>query len=306
MSKSLKISSILRSLVRNAPQYQHMPSGTIFAKSWQWLAGFAYFLKQEMFHFQKSRIRLKILRQMKNTKRGLPVLIIGNGPSSTTLMPEQVLKLRLQKADVISMNNYDKMAISSKITPNFHFLLDPEYQKVELEERKSIQIYLESHPEIQLVQSSLVPSPMDWTRRVIFVNGIQAVGLWKSDSPLKANTYPQGVLFSALKFAHFLGYSPIYVTGIDNSFYKNHLHNQFGSIFIDTVKLHSYDDEAAEKYAKTIPYLTRSMSDVLFAHAIFLRDLKKFGKGKSIINVGLTDFTNDAFPFGCLLPKDLD
>jgi len=304
MSKSLKIPSILRSFVRNAPQYQHMPSGAIFAKAWQWLGGFAYLLKQELLYFQKSRIRLKMLRQMKNSKRGLPILIIGNGPSSAALTPEQVLKLRLQKAEVISMNNYDKMEISSRIIPDFHFLLDPEYQKVELEERKSIQIYLESHPEIQLVQSSLVPSPMDWTKRVLFVNGIQAVGLWKSNSPLKANTYPQGVLFSALKFAHFLGYSPIYVTGIDNSFYKNHLHNQFGSIFINTENLHSYNDKAAEKYIKTIPYLTRNMSDVLFAHAIFLRDLKKFGKGKTIINVGLTDFTNDAFPFGCLLPKD--
>ena len=296
------IPSILRSFVRNAPQYQHMPNHMILGKTWQWLAGFIYFLKQEILYFPKSIKRMRTLRKMRNVKKNTPVLIIGNGPSLATLTSAQVKKLKLQNGEVITMNNYDKTSISTEIIPEFHFLLDPEYQKVELDARKSIQTYLESHPEIQLIQSSLVPVDFNWTKRSLFVNGIQAVGLWKSDSPLKANTYPQGVLFSALKFAHFLGYSPIYVTGIDNSFYKNHLHNQIGSIVIDTDGLHSYSDEAEGKYEKTIPFLTRNMSDVLFAHAIFLRDLKKFSKGKTIVNVGLSDHTNDAFPFGCLLP----
>lgn len=296
------IPSILRSFVRNAPQYQHMPSHMILGKIWQWLAGLIYFLKQEILYFPKSIRRMRPLRKMRNVKKNIPVLIIGNGPSSATLTSAQVKKLKLQNGEVITMNNYDKTSISSEIIPEFHFLLDPEYQRVELDASKSIQTYLESHPEIQLVQSSLVPVDFSWTKTSLFVNGIQAVGLWKSDSPLKANTYPQGVLFSALKFAHFLGYSPIYVTGIDNSFYKNHIHNQIGTIIIDTDGLHSYSDEAEGKYAKTIPFLTRNMSDVLFAHAIFLRDLKKFCKGKTIVNVGLSDHTNDAFPFGCLLP----
>lgn len=294
--------SILRSFVRNAPQYQHMPNHIILGKIWQWLAGFIYFLKQEILYFPKSKRRLRPLRQMRNTKRKTPVLIVGNGPSSATLTAEQVKRLKLQNAEVITMNNYDKIPISSQIIPQFHFLLDPEYQGAESPERKSIQTYLESHPEIQLIQSSLIPISVNWTKTSLFVNGVQAVGLWKSDSPLKANTYPQGVLFSALKFAHFLGYSPIYVTGIDNSFYKNHFHNQIGTIIIDTEGMHSYSDYSQGKYANTIPYLTRNMSDVLFAHAIFLRDLRKFGKGKTIVNVGLDDHTNDAFPFGCLLP----
>lgn len=296
------IPSTLRSFVRNAPQYQHMPDHIIRGKIWQWLAGFVYFLKQEILYFPKSTKRLRPLRQMRNVKKNIPVLIVGNGPSLATLTSEQVKKLKLQNAEVITMNNYEKTSISSEIIPEFHFLLDPEYQRVEFEAHKSIQTYLESHPEIQLIQSSLVQVDFNWTKTSLFVNGIQAVGLWKSDSPLKANTYPQGVLFSALKFAHFLGYSPIYVTGIDNSFYKHHLHNQIGTIIIDTDSLHLYSDEAEGKYAKTIPFLTRNMSDVLFAHAIFLRDLKKFSKGKTIVNVGLSDYTNDALPFGCLLP----
>jgi hypothetical protein len=255
-------------------------------------------------YFQFSRRRLRPLKKMKNIKKNIPVLIIGNGPSSATLTVEQIKRLKLQNAEVISMNNYDKLDISTQIIPEFHFLLDPEYQRAEFEGKKSIRTYLESHPEIQLIQSSLLPSSNNWNAKSLFVNGIQAVGLWKSDSPLKANTYTQGVIFSALKFAHFLGYSPIYVTGIDNSFYKNHFHNQIGEIMIDTYGLHSYSDEAEGKYAKTIPYLTRDMSDVLFAHAICLKDLKKFSKGKTIVNVGLSDHTNDAFPFGCLLNWD--
>ena len=302
MSQRVITPSILRSFVRNAPQYQHMPNHIFFGKIWQWVAGFIYFLKQQILYGHISRIRLQPLKQMKNTKRNIPVLIIGNGPSSASLTSKQIKKLKSHNADVITMNNYNHMSIASEIIPDYHFLLDPVYQSVEDEERKSVQSYLESHPEIQLIQSSLVPIPMNCTKTSLFVNGIQAVGLWKSDSPLKANTYPQGVLFSALKFANFLGYSPVYVTGIDNSFYKNHFHNQIGKIMIDMKDLHSYTEEAEERYESTIPYLTRSMSDVLFAHAIFLRDLRKFNRGKTIINVGLTDHTNDAFPFGCLLP----
>lgn len=302
MGKSVKIPPILRSFVRNAPQYQHMPDHAILGKIWQWLAGFLYFLKQEILYFPKSAKRLRSLRQMRNTKKNKPVLIIGNGPSAITVTKEHIKKLKLRNADVITMNNYDKTAISDEIIPEFHFLLDPEYQREEFDGRKSIVTYLASHPEIQVIQSSLVPAELIGNQKPLFVNGIQAVGLWKSDSPLKANTYPQGVLFSALKFAHFLGYSPIYVTGIDNSFYKNHLHNQIGTIVIDTNGLHAYSDESNGKFAKTIPFLTRNMSDVLFAHAIFLQDLRKFGKGKTIVNVGLSDYTNDAFPFACLLP----
>lgn len=306
MGERVIITSILRSFVRKAPQYQHMPSGGIFSKIWQWFAGFAYFLKQEILYFRKSRNRLQPLRKMKNSKKGKPVLIIGNGPSSLTLTNDQVVKLRLQDAEVISMNNFDKMEISTTIIPDYHFLLDPDFQDVKNGRSESIQAYLKSHPEICLIQSSLISKPIKWTNQTLFVNGIQAVGLWKSDSPLKANTYPQGVFFSALKFAHFLGYGTIYVTGVDNSYYKNHFHNQLGEVIVITEGIHSYTHEIGGKYEKTIPYLTRNMSDVLFAHAIFLRDLKKFSKGKTIINVGLTDWTNDAFPFGCLLPRKSD
>ena len=300
----MKIPSFLRTFVRNAPQYQHMPSGGMYSKIWQWLAGFAYFLKQEILYFRKSRNRLRILRKMKNTKKGKPVLIIGNGPSASTLTTDQVMRLRLKDGEVITMNNFDKAEISCDVIPDFHFLLDPEFEDVENGRSESIRTYLESHPEIQLIQSSLITKPLKWKNQTLFVNGVQAVGLWKSDSPLNANTYPQGVLFSALKFAHFLGYTPIYVTGVDNSYYKNHFHNQLGEVIVITEGMHSYTNEISGKYDKTIPYLTRNMSDVLFAHAIFLRDLKKFANGKTIINVGLTDFTNDAFPFGCLLLKD--
>jgi hypothetical protein len=295
------IPSILRSFVREAPQYQHMPNHVIIGMIWRWVAGFIYFLKQQILYFQISRRRLRPLKQMKNSKKNIPVLIIGNGPSSASLTSEQIKRLRLQNAEVISMNNYDKRQISTEIIPEFHFLLDPEYHRADFEGTKSIQTYLESHPKIQLILSSLAPNSVNWTKQSLFVNGIQAVGLWKSDSPLKANTYTQGVIFSALKFAHFLGYSPIYVTGVDNSFYKHHFHNQIGEIFINTDGLHSYSDEVEGKYARTIPFLTRNMSDVLFAHAICLRDLRKFSKGKTIVNVGLSDHTNDAFPFGCLL-----
>ena len=138
--------------------------------------------------------------------------------------------------------------------------------------------------------------------KVIYINSIQAVGLWRSYSVLTPNTWPQGVIFSALLLAKFIGCSPIYIVGINNSLYLNHYHNQFGIIKFNLENAHAYVDELNDPFAnQVIPYLTRNMSDVLYAHAVFLNDLRRFATKVNVINVGQSDFTNDAFYFGCLL-----
>jgi hypothetical protein len=278
-----------------------MPENVVHGTVWRWLAGFLYYLKLQILLAPKLRHRTNTIKKLKGTKRGQPVLIIGNGPSTNSISVNQVKALQGRGGDVICMNSYDRNQFSETVVPNYYFLIDPVYEQDQFIEKHSTVDYLNKHPEIHLVESSLANTNLGVTNSRLYINGISAVGLWKSDSPLMANTHPQGVLFSALKFAVYLGYSPIYVTGIDNSYYLHHYHNQMGEIFVKTNGLHSYTDEAVGEVGKTIPYLTRNMSDVLYAHAIFLRDLRKFGRGREIINVGLSDITNDAFPFGCLL-----
>ena len=278
-----------------------MPENVAHGTVWRWLAGFLYYLKVQILFAFKSRGRTNKIRKLKDTKRGQPVLIIGNGPSTNSISVDQIKALQGRGGEVICMNSYDRNRFSETVVPNYYFLIDPTYEQDQFIEKNSTVEYLNKNPEIHLVESSLANTNLGVLNNRLYINGISAVGLWKSDSPLRPNTYPQGVLFSALKFAVHLGYSPIYLIGVDNSHYLHHYHNQMGEILIKTNGLHSYTDEGVGEVGKTNPYLTSSMSDVLYAHAVFLRDLRKFGRGRKIINVGLSDTTNDAFPFGCLL-----
>jgi hypothetical protein len=143
------------------------------------------------------------------------------------------------------------------------------------------------------------------TNSVYYLNSISAVGLWRKTSPLLPSVHPQGVLFAALEFAIFLGSSCIYVVGVDQSHYLHHRHNRKREVIIKLKGLHAYDDEEGEDgVGRTNSFLTRNMADVLFAHAIFLRDLERLNQKATIINVAVTDETNDAFEFGKLQKRD--
>ena len=293
----------LRSFVRKAPQYQHMPERKLFWNSWRVVGGFLYFLKQQFLFGNSTRRKLKVVHKMKDMNKGLPALIIGNGPSQNTLTIGQITRLKENGASVFVMNGFNKTSIGGKFSPDYYFLLDPAYGEGENPERLSALDYLEKNSSTVLVVSTVADFNLDNPARILHVNGISATGLWQKNSPILPNTHPQGVLFSALELASYLGHSPIYVTGIDNSFYLHHFHNQLGEVYVQSRGLHSYADEEADKWP-TIPYLTRNMSDVLYAHAVFLRDLREFAKDRAVANVGLTDITNDAFPFSCLLPQE--
>lgn len=295
---------LLRSFVRNAPQYQHMPDRKFFWNLWRIFAGFLYYLKQRFLFGRVTNERIEIWRSKRESNRGLPALIIGNGPSQNCLTIEQIKRLKEYGAKIFVMNSFDKTSISSEFSPDYYFLLDPIYEDESNPERSKTLRYIEENARTTLIVSSLSDIDLGENSRTLYINGISAVGLWKRTSPILPNTHPQGVLFSALELASYFGHSPIYVTGVDNSFYMHHFHNQCGEIFVQSKGLHSYFNEESEKLP-VIPYLTRSMADVLYAHAVFLRDLKEFGSDKNVVNVGLSDFTNDAFPFGCLLPQGL-
>lgn len=292
----------LRSFVRNAPQYQHMPDRKLYWNLWRVFAGFLYYLKQRFLFGRVTNKKIEILRSMKDSNLRLPALIIGNGPSQNSLTIEQIGRLKACGAKIFVMNSFNKTSISLEFSPDYYFLLDPNYENEGDPERTTALEYIEANANTTLIVSSLSDIDPGGNSRILHINGISAVGLWKRNSPILPNTHPQGVLFSALELASYLGHSPIYVTGVDNSFYLHHFHNQGGEIFVQSRGLHSYFDEESERWP-VIPYLTRSMADVLYAHAVFLRDLKEFGKNKNVVNVGLADFTNDAFPFGCLLPQ---
>lgn len=292
---------LLKTFVRKAPQYQQMPNGKALHSLWRWVSGFIFFLKQTILYLPITARRLKALKSLKGSKTNKQVLIIANGPSSKDLNESEIRRLKELGCDFIVMNGFGRMDIAEFCEANYYFLLDPDYDEENNPDRESINDYLRKNRKTFVVLSSTAPMKNLYDGNKLFLNGIQAVGLWNSESPILPNTHPQSVLFAALKFAHYLDYSTIMVCGVDNSYYLHHVHNQFNEILIKNSGIHAYEESAEEMYRKTIPYLTRNMSDVLYSHAIFLRELRKFANGKRIVNVGVNDVSNDALPFGRLL-----
>lgn len=300
---STKLLMPFRNYVRNAPQYQHMPISNFTSPLWRITAGWLYFLKQELFFGVDTFKKTRALKKYRNSNLGSPALIIANGPSQKNLTLDQIQHIKNLGGKIFVMNSFDKSPLAGSFSPDFYFLLDPAYEQEENVERATITEYLSQNLNTTLVLSSLSKKISIIHSKKLFINGIQAVGLARFLSPVLPNVQPQGVIFSALKVAKFLGHSPVYVTGVDQSHYLHHRHNQTGEVIIVLKGLHSYQEEPEGEIGKTIPYLTRNMGDVLYAQAVLLRDLRAFASQVPVVNVGISDFTNDSFPFACLLPQ---
>jgi hypothetical protein len=290
---------VFKSWVRKSTIYQQVPNPGISGLSRRWLAGFLFFLSQELKHGRKVHRALKPTRNLKDMHAGRDVLIIGNGPSSLDISNRQLTRFREAGGVIFVMNDFYRSPLANLLTPDFYFITDPFYQSLAPEfkgylwKNTNVNIVTNFH-ERKKAEYLQLPNDVHW------INPISAMGLWHSISPLKAHTGPPSVLFRAIEFAVFIGCKTIYVCGAENSMYKFHKHDQMGSVFTEVGPgLHSYTEPAARQYS--IPQMTRNMSDVLFASAIFLRDLRRLGSKYTVVNVSPSDFTNDAFPFACLI-----
>jgi hypothetical protein len=280
-----------------ALQYQQMPRNFYIDPLWRVAAGWLYFFKQVLSikpNFVRDMLKL---RSLKDIYRGRECIIIGGGPGSATLKNYQYEALRDRGVVVLVLNNFWLSPLAKFIIPDFIVTSDPAYSNVEGDDYLELAKYVNTNPSIKII----TPTNGQWKfPNTIRINGLSATGLWSGMNPMLPSTTVQGVFFDALKFSNYLGFSRIYVTGVEHSYYLNFKHLGAGRLVLGHERLHSYDESEPIQINS---FLTRDMSDVLYAQAILLRDLKKMSKKIDILNVSLNDFTNDSFPMACLLPR---
>jgi hypothetical protein len=202
---------------------------------------------------------------------------------------------------VFTLNNFNWSPLSKLFKPDFIFLFDPDYFQDKSVKSHSIFEYISSNPEITVVFPSTLRREFNFENQITYVNDVTATGLWFGTNPEKPNTCVPAVFFHALKFAIYLGHSPIYVIGVEHSYFLHVKHNQFGSLVLSHTSLYSYPEK--NTYSEVDNRMVRNMADLHYAQAILLRDLGKFAKVANVVNVAEVDHTNDAFPFACLLPR---
>jgi hypothetical protein len=246
----------------------------------------------------KTIRRLKNLSKLKDSCHGKILFIIGNGPSSASFSISQYEFMKNQGTVFIALNAFWDSPLSRYVIPDFLVVIDPEFFFETKRKCIGLRNYIEAYPNVTLVTFA----KYDVQPKSIFLNGVSAVGLWNGSSPLLPTTSVQAVFLEALKFANFLSPKMTYVIGVEHSQYLLHKHLGSGIIKVDALTMYSHEPNESEATQDIIPFLTRNMADVSYAQSILLRDMYRFNNKMNIVNVGLDDFTNDAFPRACLLP----
>jgi hypothetical protein len=176
---------------------------------------------------------LATMSSIKNTKNGMTALVIGNGPSQELLIAE---KVNQYFDDVFVVNDFHKMPAAKEIKAAYYGLSDPISFRKEIPEIAQDLVSLENYaektgcafllPHLKEIEFSHLSNMKYFfdDRELIFLKKI---------SPMKPRPYTSVTLYKVLSVAMHLGYSNIYIIGLDNTeFYNyrgdisNHLYNQ--------------------------------------------------------------------------------
>jgi hypothetical protein len=242
------------------------------------------------------------LRSMRDVHKEVPALIIANGPSSQDLTASQILQLQRSGCVFYAMNGFALSRAAEYISADYYLVADPDFANEEYPELAKIYQYLEKNPQTAVVTPAVTHLLTNFLGKRIHLNGLPGAPLARSLSPLRLRSYTDSVALLALSFAIYLGHKTIYVIGLDNSYFRNYEVDYLGRTFVNFAGLHGYVEDLQQLNIQYLnPRVTRDMADALYGSAILLRDLKRFSTRANIINVGVSDRTNDVFPRACLL-----
>jgi hypothetical protein len=306
----------LRNEITKWPSYQQIPnpySSDIF-KSRLREALSLFSMTLTMDRDVKQRIRLS--KTLKNSCAN-PVLIIGGGPSAKSITMEQLSLFRKNGGSVAVMNNFFRSEISKTLTPDYYFVVDPDYwnpiYKASEFDRQHLARYIDScGSQLRVVQPAVFDPISPNHRNYIYVDGRSSQGLIRRARPDKPWGLPAAVALYSISTLKFLGHRDVFFSGLDSNFINFFFVDDLNRVVNRPQGQHFYkDDEDISDYLELLesetnrPLPFRHLADLYYAHGIFLRDLYWLTRD-NCINVG-NDQSNDSAPRACLLPRnDLD
>lgn len=258
------------------------------------------------------RERISVTRRLRGTKSG-EVLLIGNGPSAGGLTVSQVERFRRQGGKIAVMNSFYRSTLSKVVSPDYYFVVDPEFWKPSHEAhanfKEEFAQYVENFAaECTIVQPAGQIPILPTKHEYVFLDGRSVAGLIRIARPDKPWGLPASVAMLAIATLRFLGHSRIYFTGLDSNMHNHFFIDHKNEILFDTNEYYSYSknqrddnrqDAGSQGVQPVINDPIRHMADLLYAQGIFLRDLYWLCSN-DCVNVG-NDQTNDAAPRACLL-----
>jgi hypothetical protein len=310
--RSRPISLKLRKKISAWPGYQHVPLD--LRRSYLLKLRILLSLVSETLRMDReTKRRIHQTRKLKGSVSG-DVLIIGNGPSSLGLTKAQLHRFRQNGGKIAVMNSFYRTNLATAIEPDYYFVGDPEYwnptNPANKDFRSDFRAYVEGLENgcfiVQPANQSLI---VEDHPRVLFLDFRSVAGLRRIARPDKPWGLPSSIAMIAIATMRFFGHKTIFFSGLDSNMHNYFFINHRNEILFDTNEYYSYSSKQKNSRRQELnapgvhPMYNepiRHMADLLYAQAIFFRDLYWLCK-KDCVNVG-NDETNDAAPRACLIP----
>lgn len=180
---------------------------------------FAAFLKTS----KPTKKHLSEMKSLKNSRSGRRVLVLGNGPSIQKLN-SGALKDCID--EIIVVNDFYKMDLANQIRPSFYVLSDPD--SFDSLHPKYANVAQDLRNYIQQNDSYVVaPHTKSQSKFLLSIDKViyfddRELRPQRKISPLKPRGYCSVTLYKALSLAIHLGYSEIYILGLDNTEFINY------------------------------------------------------------------------------------
>ena len=219
--------------------------GAVTRKLWS----LTNFLKESSVTYKRRNGSLKGTKFLYNIFSNTEVmaLVIANGPSANHINWSSVGQLQKQgKIKVFVLNSYDGI-VPDFICPDFVVLSDPGHFPNNANGDSLWKRIIRD-------KNSRLVTPCNWHDSRIFKSCKDSICLHFDDrslellsdniSPLRPRGYPTITTYKTISYAIFLGFSEIYVAGLDNSNFLNFSLNDDNEVI-------QFSHHAKDQYAKT-------------------------------------------------------
>lgn len=268
----------------------------------KFLLSFYRFRIRDPFGLKQNNIFKDLIKQ-KDSKKNIPCFVFANGPSLNKLDPKKIRTLcDEQKAEVFCVNFFPNSEFARIVGYDRWVISDPKFFNFGKEAPLSIKDILTSTLEnaskhirqcVYAPASSVVKLKKIINVPIIGFNDNENSSIFSNSiNPVKPRSYVSMTAYKALSIACYLGFSPIYICGYDNSYVADLGCDRENRIY----RNNEHFDRNAYKIVPPISLLSykyRTVADELISNSRLFSDLEKFKK-HLIINLDVNSLT-DAF-----------
>jgi hypothetical protein len=241
-----------------------------------------------------SQGSLRPLVKLSKDRTCKEALVLANGPSLSTLNVSRVLEKQSNgQLEIFTMNNFCTTTLGARITPNFYVLSDPQHHPDSNSNvSKQLWNYLAKAQGVTILIPRSWAIPEKFSRlSVAYFEDRSLEGITKNIDPRKARGYSSLTALKALALATFIGYSKIYVLGLDNSLFKGLQVTEENRIL---EKANHAPGGSTLQVADLTSEYPNGLADYFYGLAVATLQLKDLFRKAPIYNLSPNSFT-DAF-----------